>query len=92
VKNAYEAGDTRASFHYRADVLEQLALHGIRPLEHTPPDVVHELVNDLYRYELRRMRDRLLRREFARSEYFDRILELRRRYRLVSLKPRDFIE
>ena len=61
-------------FRYRADVLSQLATHGIRPASHTPPDVVHELVSDLYRYELRRMRDRLLRREFARTEYFARIL------------------
>ena len=80
------------AFRYRADVLEQLAAHGIRPRPHTPPDLVHELVSDLYRYELRRMRERLLRREFARTEYFDRILELRRRYPLVSLKPRDFVE
>ena len=79
-------------FRYRADVLAQLATHGIRPGSHTPPDVVHELLSDLYRYELRRMRDRLLRREFARTEYFARILELRRRYPLVSLKPSQFIE
>jgi len=71
-------------FRYRADVLAQLATHGILPGSHTPPDIVHELVSDLYRYELRRMRDRLLRREFARTEYFARILELRRRYPLVS--------
>jgi hypothetical protein len=83
---------TALTFHYRADVLDQLAIHGIRPRPHTSPDVVHELVSDLYRYELRRMRDRLLRREFARAEYFNRILELRRRYPLVSLKPRDFVE
>ena len=79
-------------FRYRAAVLDQLAVHGIRPQPQTPPDVVHELVSDLYRYELRRMRERLLRREFARTEYFDRIPELRRRYPLVSLKPRDFVE
>lgn len=79
-------------FRYRTDVLAQLATHGIRPTVETPPDVVHELVSDLYRYELRRMRDRLLRREFARTEYFVRILELRRRYPLVSLKPRDYLE
>ena len=79
-------------FRYRTDVLAQLATHGIRPTVATPPDVVHELVSDLYRYELRQMRDRLLRREFARTEYFARILELRRRYPLVSLKPRDFLE
>ena len=81
-----------AMFRYRADVLAQLLTHGIRPTSGTPPDVVHELVSDLYRYELRRMRDRLLRREFARTEYFARILELRRQYPLVSLKPRDFLE
>ena len=83
---------TASRFRYRADVLAQLATHGIRPRAHTPPDVVHELVSDLYRYELRRMRDRLLRHEFARTEYFARILELRRRYPLVSLKPRDLVE
>ena len=83
---------TLSTFRYRAAVLDQLAVHGIRPRPHTSPDVVHELVSDLYRYEIRRMRDRLLRREFARSEYFARILELRRRYPLVSLKPRDFVE
>ena len=81
-----------SGFRYRADVLAQLAKHGIRPNSDTSPDVVHELVSDLYRYELRRMRDRLLRREFARTEYFACILELRRRYPLVSLKPREFLE
>ena len=79
-------------FRYRADVLAQLARHGIQPNSDTPPALVHELLSDLYRYELRRMRDRLLRREFARTEYFARILELRRRYPLVSLKPQDFLE
>ena len=83
---------SKAVFRYRADVLAQLSTHGIQPGVHTPPDVVHELVSDLYRFELRRMRDRLLRHEFARTEYFARILELRRRYPLVSLKPRDFLE
>ena len=83
---------TASTFRYKADVLDQLATHGIRPRPHTSPDVVHELVSDLYRYELRRMRERLLRREFARTEYFNRILELRRRYPLVSLKPRDLVE
>jgi hypothetical protein len=79
-------------FRYRPDVLVQLTTHGIRPRSDTPPDVVHELVSDLYRYELRRLRDRLLGREFARTEYSARILELRRRYPLVSLKARDLVE
>ena len=82
----------RGPYRYRSSVLEQLLEHGIRPTSSTPPEVVHELVSDLYRYELRRMRDRLIRREFIRSEYFARIVELRRRYPLVSLKPHEFVE
>ena len=79
-------------FSYRAEVLAQLAKHGVRPHPTTRPEVVHELVSDLYRYEIRRMRQRLIRGEFVRSEYFGRIVELRRKYPLVSLKPHDFVE
>jgi hypothetical protein len=82
----------RESYRYRPSILQQLLDHGIRPTPGTPPEVVHALLSDLYRYELRRMRDRLIRREFIRAEYFARIVELRRRYALVSLKPHDFIE
>ena len=82
----------REPYRYRPSVLAQLLEHGIRPTTRTPPEVVHELVSDLYRYELRRMRDRLIRRDFLRSEYFARIVELRRRYPLVSLKPHEFVE
>ena len=80
------------TYRYRRDVLALLATHGIVPRPTTPPELVHELVSDLYRYELRRMRDRLVRREFPKQEYFDRIVELRRRYLLVSLKPGQFTD
>jgi hypothetical protein len=82
----------RQTFTYRAEVLEQLAAHGVRPRPTTRPEVVHELISDLYRFEIRRMRQRLIRGEFVRSEYFGRIVELRRRYPLVSLKPHDLVE
>ncbi len=49
-------------YRYKEDILEQLAAHGVRPTPETPPELVHEFVNDLYRYELRRLRDRLRRR------------------------------
>jgi len=80
------------TYTYRAEILEQLAAHGVRPRPTTPPALVHELISDLYRYEIRRMRQRLIRGEFIRSEYFGRIVELRRKYPLVSLKPHDFVE
>ena len=80
------------TFRYRADVIEQLSRHGIRPSSSTRPEVVHEFVSDLYRFELRRLRDRLVRREIPKVGYYDRVVELRRKYPLVSLKPHDFLE
>jgi hypothetical protein len=76
---------------YRPDVLEQLWRHGVHPGPETPPELVHEFISDLYRYELRRLRDRLRRGEIPRAGYFDRIVELRRRYPLVSLKAHHWI-
>jgi hypothetical protein len=79
------------TFHYRADVLEQLERHGVRPTSSTNPELVHEFVSDLYRFELRRLRDRLVRREIPKDGYFDRVVALRRQYPLVSLKPVDWL-
>jgi hypothetical protein len=80
------------TYRYKPDVLEQLAAHGVRPTPATPPDKVHEFVNDLYRYELRRLRDRLLRREIARPDYYVHVLEVRRRYALLSQKLWEWTE
>jgi hypothetical protein len=80
------------TYRYRADVLEQLSLHGIRPTSSTRPEVVHELVSDLYRFELRRLRDRLVRKDIPKAGYFDRVVELRRKYPLVSRKPHELLE
>jgi hypothetical protein len=79
-------------YHYREDVLEQLWRHGVQPTPTTRPELVHEFVNDLYRYELRRLRDRLVRREIPKAGYFDRVVELRRKYPLVSLKPLQWLK
>ena len=83
---------THVAHRYRTDVLRQLAVHGVKPTPATPPDFVHEFLNDLYRYELRRLRDRLLRREIAKSNYYDRVVEVRRRYPLLSLKVWQWME
>jgi hypothetical protein len=80
------------TYHFRADVLEQLARHGVCPTPATPPELVHEFVSDLYRYELRRLRDRLVRREIPKAGYFERVVALRRQYPLVSLKPHELLE
>ena len=77
---------------YRREALDQLAVHGVRSTLVTPPDLVHEFLNNLCRYELRRLRDRLLRREIAKSDFFDRLVEVWRRHPLFSLKAWQWVE
>jgi hypothetical protein len=79
-------------YRYRSDVLEQLGTHGIRPNPSTPPALVREFVNDLYRYEIRRLRDRLLRGEFPKHTYFDRVVTLRNKYSVLARRPEEFVE
>ena len=79
------------NYRYRPDVLEWLWRHGVQPTPATPPDVVHEFVNDLYRFELRRLRDRLQRGDIPKAGYFDRVVELRLQYPLVSLKAHEWL-
>ena len=71
---------------YRPDVLEQLLRHGVRPTADTPPQLVFDFVNDLYRYELRRLRDALVNGRIPKVGYYDRVVDLRRKYPLVSIK------
>ena len=80
------------TFRYRPEVLEQLLLHGVRPTSTTPPEIVYDFVSDLYRYELRRLRTALVSGEIPKAGYYDRVVELRRKYPLVSIKPDLWIE
>ena len=59
-------GGSPGPFRYRADVLERLWAHGVQPTGRTPPDLVRDYVRDLYKYEIRRLRERYLRREFPK--------------------------
>ena len=79
-------------FRYRADVLERLWGHGIQPTDRTQPELVREFVRDLYRYEIRCLRERMLRREFPRDTYATRVDELRRRYPVLALRAREWLE
>lgn len=79
-------------FRYRAEVLEALARHGVFPTDHTQPQLVRDFLRDLYKYEIRRLRTRMLRDEFPKAEYYGRVDALRRRYPVLSLLPRQFVE
>ena len=70
---------------YKPFVLEALAGHGMIPKPTTSPQRLREFLNEIYRYELRRLRDRYMRREFSKLEYHARVIEVRKRYPLMSL-------
>ena len=79
-------------FIYRLDVLRELERHGVRPTPETPPQLVRDYVRDLYKYEIRQLRERMLREEFPRGEYYGRVDALRRQYPVLALLPRQFVE
>ena len=65
--------------------MEQLLTHGVLPEDDTPPVIVHDYINGLYLYEIRKTKYQMLAGEFPRSEYTNHILELRNRYPVLSL-------
>jgi hypothetical protein len=79
-------------FRYRADVLDRLWAHGVQPTARTPPERVRDFVRDLYKYEIRRLRERYLRKEFPKREYSIRVDALRRQYPVLALRARDWLE
>lgn len=79
-------------FRYRAAVLERLWVHGVQPTERHRPDLVRDYVRELYKYEIRRLRERYLQREFPKLEYAQRVDALRRQYPVLALRARDWVE
>ena len=73
-------------------MLEALAAHGLRPLADTPLALLREQINDLYRVEIRTLRDRCRTGEFPVNELAARVVELRRRYVLLSIPLAQWIE
>jgi hypothetical protein len=72
-------------------VLAACERHGIRPTRGTPPELARRFVRDLYCYELRALRDRMLQREFPKDQYADRVVALRDTYRVLSLRAGEWL-
>ncbi len=70
---------------YRPEVLEELSRHGLAPRDDTPPERLREQINDLYRIEIRALRDRCRAGEFPTADLPARVVELRKRYLLLSI-------
>jgi hypothetical protein len=73
------------TYTYRAEVLEELARHGLCPLATTDPERLRDAVRDLYLYEIRRLRRELLQGNIIRTDYAAHVIELRKRYPLLSI-------
>jgi hypothetical protein len=72
-------------YHYHAKVRQELLSKGIKITKSTPPELARLQLNDLYRFEIRQLRQRFRHGEIARSEYAHHVISLRRRYPLLSL-------
>ena len=51
---------TQESWSYPPELLEALVTFGLKPAATTPPSLVRDALNDLYRFEIRRLRLNLL--------------------------------
>jgi hypothetical protein len=72
-------------FAYTPEVLVELRRHGVAPTGATDPQMLRDFLSALYRYEIRRLKGRLLAKEFPQREYASRVRALRREYVLLSI-------
>lgn len=70
---------------YPPELVEVLARHGLSPTPATPPSLVRDALNDLYRFELRRLRDGLRAGLVPKASYLDRVVALRKAYWPLTL-------
>ncbi|MFB3065752.1 MAG: hypothetical protein ACE10D_04470 [Planctomycetota bacterium] len=75
-------------YDYRPEVLEQLAKHGIRPKSSTRPQAVMDHLRDVYCFELRQLRARLLGEKILKADYAGHVVALRKQYMLISIPTR----
>lgn len=72
--------------HWDKEMLEALAALGLAPRDDTAPELLREQLNDLYRYELRRLRDRHRAGLISKADYIPYVLELRKKYWMLSVR------
>ena len=67
-------------------MLDALAGLGLVPRDDTTPELLREHLNDLYRFELRRLRDNLRAGRVAKADYIGHVLGLRKKYWMLSVR------
>lgn len=76
---------------FTPEVLEELQRHGLCPKSGTRIELLREQINDLYRFEIRRLRDRCRAGEFTTRELPAHVIQLRRRYLLLSIPTAQWV-
>jgi hypothetical protein len=72
-------------YDYEPVVLDGLAGHGLKPLSRTPPQFLRDAVRELYRYEIKALRNALLAGRVPKADYANQVIALRKRYWLLSV-------
>jgi hypothetical protein len=71
---------------YPPELLDALRGLGLDPRPETPPVFARSAVNDLYRYELRRLRDRHKAGLIDREPFLNAVVALRKKYWVLTLQ------
>ena len=80
------------TYAYRSEILQGLWRHGVQPKPSTEPELVRNFVRDLYKYEIKRLRERYMRGEFPKREYSERVDALRRSYPSLAWPARLWVD
>ena len=78
---------TQETWSYPPELLDVLVTFGLKPASTTPPSVVRAALNDLYRFEIRRLRQRMVDGKVEKARYSDEVIGLRKKYWPLSLQP-----
>jgi hypothetical protein len=77
---------------YHPEILSELGRHGLIPASSTTPGRLRDAVRDLYKYEIRRLRDRVIAGDIRKQDYAGHVIELRKRYWLLSVPTELWVE
>jgi hypothetical protein len=78
---------TAVPWAYPVELRDALLRFGLAPRPETPPRFVREQLSELYRYEIRVLRGRLLASEFPKKDYIGHVIALRKKYWPLALTP-----
>jgi hypothetical protein len=73
------------NYDYQPAILDGLAGHGLKPLPRTSPQFLRDAVRELYRYEIKALRNALLAGRIPKADYANHVIALRKRYWLLSV-------